>query len=307
MAKAPTFQMYVRDWLTATERLSLAAQGAWMRMCCHLHLARPRGELTLPLGGWARIMGCGKARARTLLDELHVTGTSHVTFGDADVTVMCRRMLRERNDKAASRLTTARWRARQEGDAEVTSPSSSASSSASATAKKPPLPPAPREGYSEGFEKWWAAYPKGGRKKGQRKCWKLWQREKLEARTDDILACLEAAKRSRDWKKERGQYIPCPHPWLNDAPWLTEDFAKDAADGAVPAFVPKMRTATPEDAWNRLNIAERQPYIEQAEKLLADRPPPKGHARWPPGVVANQAQKLWQQGRLRATAGAGKE
>lgn len=142
MAKAPTFPMYVRDWLVDTERLSLAAQGAWMRICCNLHLAEPRGELTLKLHGWGRMMGCGPRRAQHILNELHVTGTSHVTNGDEGVTVMCRRMVRERKGRAASRLTTARWRKGQRSDEEVTPPFASASSSASAKKKEsPPKPP----------------------------------------------------------------------------------------------------------------------------------------------------------------------
>lgn len=296
MAKAPSFPMYARDWLAATERLSLAGQGAWMRMCCHLHLARPRGELTLPLGGWARVMGCGNRRARRLLEELVTRGVSHVTFGDNGVTIACRRMLRERNARETSRLTTARWRQKRGGEAEVTAPSSSASSSASATAQKPPLPPAAREEYSPGFEQWWAAYPKGQRKRGKPKCWAKWKRENLELRTEDILACLAAAKRSKDWKRDAGQYIPGPHPWLNSAPWLTEDFAKDAADGPVPGFVPKMGADTPEDvemrAWTyELTAAQRQTWYLRARKHMADQPQP---------LIWAQARKLWQQDRLRA-------
>ncbi len=308
MAKAPAFPLYVRDWLTATERLSLAAQGAWMRMCCHLHLADPRGELTLPLGGWARVMGCGKQRATRVLEELVTRGVSHVTFGDNGVNVACRRMLRERNARETSRLTTARWRQKREGEPKVTPPSSSASSSSSSTAQqKQPSSPA-GDKFSAGFEKWWAAYPKGQRKRGKPKCWAKWKREKLEDRTEDILACLEAAKRSHDWKRDGGQYIQGPHPWLNSAPWLTEDFAKDAADGG-PSVVapPKMREPTKEDIWRRLPDMERKAHTEHARATLAKRPVPSiiRSGKWPEGTIKAEAIKLWWQGRVRA--GGGKE
>lgn len=296
MAKAPAMQLYVRDWFMDVVDLDLECEGAWIRACCKLHLAPKRGFLSNDIPTWARILRCSEPDADRILRKLGDQGIARVRFRKGKVSLVSRRMEKERKEKEANALYQARHRAKGEGKKKVRPPSASAVSAASATAQKPPISPASREEFSPGFEQWWAAYPKGQRKRGKPKCWKLWKREKLEARANDIITCLAAAKKSRDWKKDKGQYIPGPHPWLNSAPWLTEGFAKDAADGPVPGWAPQMGADTPEDletrAWTyELTAAQRQEWYVRAEKEMQGQPKP---------LVWAKARKLWQQDRLRA-------
>ena len=70
------------------------------------------------------------------------------------------------------------------------------------------------------FDAFWEAYPRK-RSKGQAE--KTW----VKLNPDDnllkeILAGLENAKRSVDWQKDGGQFIPYPATWLNAKGWEDE-------------------------------------------------------------------------------------
>ena len=70
------------------------------------------------------------------------------------------------------------------------------------------------------FDEFWAAYPKKKAKEAARKAW-----EKLkpdESLGKAIIKAVEEAKRSKDWKKEKGQYIPHPATYLNGKRWEDE-------------------------------------------------------------------------------------
>lgn len=70
------------------------------------------------------------------------------------------------------------------------------------------------------FDEFWAKYPKK-RSKGQaERAWvKIAPDDTLFAQ---IIEGLERAKRSRDWIKESGRYIPYPATWLNAKGWEDE-------------------------------------------------------------------------------------
>lgn len=73
------------------------------------------------------------------------------------------------------------------------------------------------EGVLEGFDIFWRAYPKKKAKKDARKAF-----EKISpdaALLANILAALDRAKASRDWRKDAGQFVPYPATWLNGERW----------------------------------------------------------------------------------------
>lgn len=80
-----------------------------------------------------------------------------------------------------------------------------------------------REGgvLSESFEIFWNAYPKKAAKQQALKAWeKLKPNEELTA---EILASLGRQKKSVQWTKDNGQYIPYPATWLNGRRWEDEE------------------------------------------------------------------------------------
>lgn len=65
-----------------------------------------------------------------------------------------------------------------------------------------------------GFAEFWSAYPKKVAKGDAEKAWK-----KHKPDLAKCLAAIEAAKRSSDWQKDGGQFIPHPATWINGKRW----------------------------------------------------------------------------------------
>ncbi len=66
------------------------------------------------------------------------------------------------------------------------------------------------------FDIWWAEYPKHGLKSEALRAWNC-----LDVSPDTLLKALRNAKRSHEWLKENGRYIPYAVKWL-DGNW--EDY-----------------------------------------------------------------------------------
>jgi hypothetical protein len=73
-----------------------------------------------------------------------------------------------------------------------------------------------------GFDKFWQAYPK---KKGKGAAEKAFNNAKKlsDFNLDAIIMAIEKQKKSQDWKKDGGQFIPHPSTWINQKRWLDEE------------------------------------------------------------------------------------
>lgn len=70
------------------------------------------------------------------------------------------------------------------------------------------------------FNQFWAAYPKKVNKRG---CFTSFKRIKgLKTEFPLIMEALESFKKSKDWQKENGQYIPYPQTFINKERWKDE-------------------------------------------------------------------------------------
>lgn len=73
---------------------------------------------------------------------------------------------------------------------------------------------------SEGFERFWSAYPRKVSKGRAQKAWaKLKPGEQL---VQAIIAGIGRAKTSDQWTRDDGRFIPHPATWLNDRGWEDE-------------------------------------------------------------------------------------
>lgn len=85
-----------------------------------------------------------------------------------------------------------------------------------------------------GFADFWVAWPRGPRKVAKQQCLNKWAKYGCASNATHIIAHVEAMKRSQDWTKENGAYIPAPLVYLNQQrwegePWETLDLDSKAA------------------------------------------------------------------------------
>ena len=71
------------------------------------------------------------------------------------------------------------------------------------------------------FNEFWLAYPRKDAKKDAQKVWDKLNPDEILFK--DIMGGLERAKKSRDWIKDAGQYIPYAATWLNGERWKDEN------------------------------------------------------------------------------------
>ena len=77
-----------------------------------------------------------------------------------------------------------------------------------------PTTPTPKPGkYSADFEAFWQAYPTR-RRKEKPDAFKAWAQLTAKHTVAQVMASLEAMKRSSDWTKDDGEYVPMPGRWL---------------------------------------------------------------------------------------------
>ena len=104
----------------------------------------------------------------------------------------------------------------------------------------PPLPPVGRarecaDVFDERFELLWQAYPRKEAKPAAKKAFrKLKPSQEL---TERMIRAVELWKRSDQWQRDNGQYIPYPATWLNNERWNDEPgkFHGNHQRGASPA------------------------------------------------------------------------
>lgn len=70
------------------------------------------------------------------------------------------------------------------------------------------------------FEQFWNAYPK---KIGKDKCKRWFIQNKVDHRfLQNMIQAIDIQKKSQQWIKENGQFIPNPYTWLNQGRWQDE-------------------------------------------------------------------------------------
>ena len=84
--------------------------------------------------------------------------------------------------------------------------------------------------YTREFEEFWDRYPK---KVGKGDAFRAWKKinpgSELRAK---ILWAVDQQKRSEQWQRDRGQYVPNPATWLNQARW--DDEPEAGAQATAP-------------------------------------------------------------------------
>jgi hypothetical protein len=92
--------------------------------------------------------------------------------------------------------------------------------------------PTPDNGYDPNFEKWWIEYP-SRRKAGKPAVYEKWnklKKAKVLPPISEMLKILQAQKKSQDWLKAGGEYIPGPLPYLNQSKFVDESLVLTGHD-----------------------------------------------------------------------------
>jgi len=142
MGKNPAFQFYPGDWRrdNQVQMASMETRGVWFEMLCCMWDAPERGELTGTYSQISKLLGCEIEVLQRSLVEIKtlkigdISGNGFcdmsrdVTKSHNDVTVINRRMVRERKATESARIRKQRQRQSAVSHNDVTPPSSSSSS-----------------------------------------------------------------------------------------------------------------------------------------------------------------------------------
>ncbi len=100
--------------------------------------------------------------------------------------------------------------------------------------------------YIERFDRFWAVYPKKVGKGDARKAFaKIKPSEEL---TQKMIRAVEVAKKSVEWTRDGGQFIPYPSTWLNQARWEDELTPITATEAKPPTKASEYGDFDPEEA-----------------------------------------------------------
>lgn len=111
MASFPWMQFFPGDWVADTRLLTLSAKGAWIDILAALHNSPTRGELTLDVEAWARLIGATPHETGVVIRELERTAVADIaTLPDAKVTIRSRRMAREEGKRRSHAKRQERYR-----------------------------------------------------------------------------------------------------------------------------------------------------------------------------------------------------
>ena len=87
----------------------------------------------------------------------------------------------------------------------------------------------------DGFDAFWAAYP---RKTGKGEARKAWAKIKPNAELiQQILDAVKWQSQSDQWQKDNGQFIPHPATWLNQQRWEDEGIQLPKKKGKYSAYM----------------------------------------------------------------------
>lgn len=81
------------------------------------------------------------------------------------------------------------------------------------------------------FDQFWAAYP---RKQAKEKAWRAWKKlDPDEALCRQMAEALDRHRRSQQWQRDGGAYIPYPATWINGRRWEDEPDAPASAEAPM--------------------------------------------------------------------------
>lgn len=254
MNRPQAFQFYAKDWLSSKKiaTMTLEEEGAYIHLLAHCW---DSSDCTLPDDD-AELAQLSRMGERWVNGGSVKLRNCFVTHPKKPGRLFNARLLEERKKQnawrkksqqggkrsAESRASRSQVAGRvvegclKDGSRVVqpkaNSSSSSASSSASSKEKKDILRPEARachssveklNGAAVGLKQFWEAYPKKRSLGDLEIVWAKLQPDDSLLRT--MLSKIDQAKRTAEWQKDNGHWIPSPAKWLKAKGWL-DDYAQ---------------------------------------------------------------------------------
>ncbi len=103
----------------------------------------------------------------------------------------------------------------------------------------------------EAFDQFWKIYPRKVAKGDARKAWNA--TEKIRPALPELLKAVYAARASKQWLKDDGEFIPHPATWLRQERWADEheiDLSRlDSPTGRVCAYCGSQSVGSTNGKW----------------------------------------------------------
>jgi len=239
MAGAPYVHFYTSDFLAGTGGMTAATKGVYITLLCLMY------ETEAPLAqSWdmlARRCGCSLPAFKRAV--LNLQNDGKIVAGDSGLwSWKCDKHIAQRRDRSSSAASSAkkRWQ-KSEGkqcesdanamrtqcypepepdikiDTDVSIYRSDAPSTSEEPAEKQPVPKQSRRSTSDGFERFWAVYPRKVAKGAARKAWDRAAKLATEA---DIIAGAERYAAERAGQDHK--FTAHAASWLNAERWADE-------------------------------------------------------------------------------------
>lgn len=217
-----SYPFHIRDYLTKTRHLSQTEDLAYRRLLDTYYTE----EQPLPVDAQrcARLIAMPDAHEAVAL----VLQEFFELRDDGWHNDRCDHELEKYHAKAdrATKANAKRWEAKSEQTSDlksdVKSEKKSERNQLPTSKPKNPKTSKPTKAIADaiGFEEFWTAYPRKTAKSTAAKSWA--SLDPSEETVAAIMAALALFKKSDDWNRDGGQFIPYPATWLNQKRWEDE-------------------------------------------------------------------------------------
>ena len=236
----PYFPLYVQDFLTDEKLIECSAEstGVYIRLLCILHKSEEYGKILLkqkdkqtlkPVKNFAeKLLKQMPYTIEIITKSLQELIDEGVILIEGDILYQ-KRMVRdneisvkraESGKKGGEKTWFANKFAKAKKEAIIENENENENTNEDVNKNK-----------LSTFEQFWKVYPKRkSRGQAEKAFSKINPDEQLLTK---ILESVERAKKSEDWIKENGKYIPHPATWLNAKGWLDEETEQHPLAGKV--------------------------------------------------------------------------
>lgn len=211
MPELPWVKWYPQNWSSepGLSVCEVATTGIWIN-AVNAMMLRGTAQITGTVEELSRLCRCRPSQMSLAVAELKKHQIGEVIEQNGDITLACRRLFRG--------LEISRLRS-DAGKASANKRSTSGSTPSTSTSTS----------YSTSFLRFYEMYP---RKQAKADAAKAWEQIGGEDQLDVILASLQWQKRSQDWTKDAGKFVPYPASYLRAKRWEDEPQQKGRGQAA---------------------------------------------------------------------------